>query len=78
MSKFIQLEKSPNVQYATMLNLDHVAKVNVSPELTFGTTPSQKVHISLHSVEGQELTKLHFENREAANRWVLQHLGVEL
>lgn len=79
MSKFVRISDSPNPEYATMLNLDHVSKVTLSPELNLGTTQkSGKVHITLFGIEGHEMKKLDFESRDGANRWVLLHLGIEL
>jgi hypothetical protein len=79
MSRFIRINDSPNPEYATMLNLDHVSKVTLSPEIhMLGTQKSDKVYLALFGVDGHEMKKLDFETREAATRWVLQHLGIEL
>lgn len=79
MSRFVRIHDSPNPEYATMLNLDHVSRVTLSPELSFGTQQrSEKVYIKLFGIEGYEMQKLDFESRDGANRWVLQHLGIEL
>jgi len=78
MSKFVQINESQNPQYATILNLDLVAKVELSPRLSIGSQKSPEVEIKLVSVDRFDLTTLKFENREAANRWVLLHLGIEL
>lgn len=78
MSKFVQINDSPNPQYALMLNLDHVSKVELSPEISFGGIKSEKVWVTLFRMDGYEMKKLDFETRDLANRWVLQHLGIEL
>jgi hypothetical protein len=78
MSKFVQINESQNPQYATILNLDLVAKVELSPRLSIESQKSPEVEIKLVSVDRFDLTTLKFENREAANRWVLLHLGIEL
>jgi hypothetical protein len=79
MSKFVQVSDSPNPEYALMLNLDHVSKVQLSPEISFdGVKRSEKVYLTLFGMDGYETKKLDFETRDMATRWVLQHLGVEL
>lgn len=76
MSNFIRIDNSDDPGQTTLLNLDWVAKI----ELSHGDHLSNKhdVHVKCIADDAFILATLHFQDLDAAHHWVFENLGIRL
>lgn len=78
MSKFVRIDKGEDPKKAVMLNLDLVATVELLHQARVRPHEAPRSSITLHSADQLRLASLDFDSVDQANRWALQHLGIEL
>jgi hypothetical protein len=78
MSKFVRIDKAEDPKKALMLNLDLVATVEFSLQDSLKPHGTPRASVSFYSSERMTVATLYFDSVDEGNRWVLQHLGVEL